>query len=94
MALSTSFTELHILIEFTLFILELPSYNNIGILSHLKLKRVFPNAKHIILRLPADYLKIERAILTLDNDFNIEKPHNIIKGEAPNNYLLRFVMMK
>jgi len=49
-----------------------------------KIIKQHPNAKLINLKLLKDYFNIEKAILTLDDDFTIEKLRNIIKGEAPN----------
>ena len=43
-----------------------------------------PNSKLLNLKLLKDYFKIEKAILTLDEDFTIEKLRKILKGEAPN----------
>jgi integrase/recombinase XerD len=43
-----------------------------------------PNAKLLNLKLLKDYFKIEKAILTMDDDFSIEKLRNIVKGNASN----------
>jgi len=51
---------------------------------HSEITKRHPNAKLLNLKLLKDYFKIEKAILTLDDDFTIEKLRNIIKGEAPN----------
>jgi len=51
---------------------------------HSKLKKQHPNAKLFNLKLLKDYYKIEKSILTLDDNFTIEKLRNIIKGQAPN----------
>ena len=54
---------------------------------HSELSKQHPNSKLINLKLLKDYFKIEKSILTLDDDFTIEKLRNIIKGEAPNENL-------
>ncbi len=51
---------------------------------HSKITKQHPNFKLINLKLLKDYFKIEKTILTLDDDFTIEKLRNIIKGEALN----------
>ena len=49
-----------------------------------EINKKYPNYKLINLKLLKGYFKIEKAILTLDDDFTIEKLRNIIKGEATN----------
>ncbi|MCF7569614.1 phage integrase SAM-like domain and Arm DNA-binding domain-containing protein [Sabulilitoribacter arenilitoris] len=51
---------------------------------HFQIIKQQPNAKLLNLKLLKDYFKIEKAILTLDDDFTIEKLRSFIKGEAPN----------
>jgi len=51
---------------------------------HSEINKEYTNYKLINLKLLKGYFKIEKSILTLDDDFTIEKLRNIIKGEASN----------
>jgi integrase/recombinase XerD len=51
---------------------------------HSEITKQHPNCKLINLKLLKDYFKIEKAILTLDDDFTIEKLRTIIKGNTTN----------
>ena len=51
---------------------------------HSKITKQHPNSKLLNLKLLKDYFKIEKAMLTLDDDFTIEKLRNIFKGISPN----------
>jgi len=51
---------------------------------HSEINKEYTNYKLINLKLLKGYFNIEKSILTLDDDFTIEKLRNIIKGEAPN----------
>ncbi|MCA0152915.1 site-specific integrase [Winogradskyella vincentii] len=51
---------------------------------HSVITKQHPNAKILNLKLLKNYYKIEKVILTLDDDFTIEKLRNIIKGNASN----------
>ncbi|MDU8886990.1 site-specific integrase [Yeosuana sp. MJ-SS3] len=51
---------------------------------HSKITKQHPNSKLLNLKLLKDYFKIEKAMLTLDDDFTIEKLRNNFKGIAPN----------
>lgn len=48
---------------------------------HSEITKQHPNSKLINLKLLKDYFKIERSILTLDDDFTIEKLRDLVKGE-------------
>ena len=51
---------------------------------HSEIVKQRPNSKLINLKLLKGYFKIEKAILTMDDEFSIEQLRNIIKGEALN----------
>ncbi|MFK2819038.1 Arm DNA-binding domain-containing protein [Flavobacteriaceae sp. LMIT009] len=51
---------------------------------HSRIFKEHPNSKLLNLKLLKDYFKIEKAILTLDDDFTIEALRNIIKENSPN----------
>jgi len=51
---------------------------------HFQIIKQHPNSKLLNLKLLKGYFKIEKAILTMDDDFSIEQLRNIIKGNASN----------
>ena len=51
---------------------------------HSVINNLHPNSKLLNLKLLKEYYKIEKTILTLDDDFSIEKLRKILKGNASN----------
>jgi site-specific recombinase XerD len=51
---------------------------------HSEIVKQHPNSKLINLKLLKGYFKIEKAILTMDDEFSIEQLRNIVKGNASN----------
>ena len=49
---------------------------------HSEIVKQHPNSKLINLKILKGYFKIEKAILTMDDDFSIEQLRNIVKGNA------------
>ena len=51
---------------------------------HSEIVKQHPNSKLINLKLLKGYFKIEKAILTMDDEFSIEQLRNFVKGNASN----------